>query len=128
MITRCITPGLGPACTTHPLRMQDDGDPNPVMENLCSVDPLPPGGLNAGMQSPETVPRGGDSAGRDWLCFVGTEGGKSVQLVGSMVVLPESLQRGLCVPTVIYGGIPPTQLVFTWKAPRNAYDRAMAAY
>ena len=60
--------------------------------------------------------------------LLGWEGWKSVQLVGSIVVLPESLQRGLWVPTVIYGGIPPTQLVSTWKAPRNAYDRAMAAY
>lgn len=34
-------------------------------------------------------------------------GWKPVQLVGCVVVLPESLQRGLLVPAVICGGIEP---------------------
>lgn len=66
--------------------------------------------------------------GRIGCALLGRQGGKQVQLVGRMVVLPESLKRALWVLRVIYGGIPPIKLVSTWKVPRNAYDRAIATY
>lgn len=94
------------------------------MQNSCSVVPLPPGGLNAGMQSAETVPRGGDSAGQDWLCVVGTAGWETGATGGTH----GCVTRKLWVLRVIYGGIPPIKLVSTWKVPRNAYDRAIATY
>lgn len=68
-----------------------------------------------------------DSAGPGWLCFVGTVGWETGATGGMHGGATRKSVKGAVGTGRICGGISPTQLVSTGKAPRDAYYRAIAA-